>query len=68
MYYWKPSQPVILGGGNINNLGGRLNERGTFIRINPESVMRKTSMLFVMIKSWQIKDLFARDLTLRKQK
>ena len=35
MYYWKPSQPVNLGGGNINNLGGRLNERGTFIRINP---------------------------------
>ncbi len=35
---------------------------------NQDSVMMKKSMLFVMIKSWQMKDLFLRDPTLSKQK
>lgn len=33
-----------------------------------DSVIIKKSILLVMIKSWQIKDLLARDLTLSKQK
>ena len=31
-------------------------------------MMEKKTILFVMIKSWQIKDLFASDLKLSKQK
>ena len=36
--------------------------------ISQDSVMIKKSMFLVMIKSWQIKDLLLRDLTLSKQK
>ena len=48
--------------------GERHNERDTFIRINPGFYVDKKSILFVMVYSWQIKDLFARDLTLTEQK
>ena len=47
----------------------RLSERGTFIRINPGLCDDgKKNNIVCHEKSWQIKDLFASDLKLSKQK